>query len=196
MMGSVTLLDDYGQVSLLIFNAPEHAVHSGIDSLTFPGTMGHDDPPGSGKFLPHLGSLFSLGAGSIAIKHLDKLTIANGMAWSADASSMFFIDTPERKIYAFDFDNQKGTISKYPYYNTHPMSADKQKSIALLDFSLEGNQRVLVDFNDIGPASEVGNPDGMCIDASDNLWVACFGGGRVKCFDSKSGQSALSASPI
>lgn len=31
-------------------------------------------------------------------------------------------------------------------------------------------------------------PDGMCIDENDNLWVAFFRGGKVVCFDSKTGQ--------
>lgn len=33
-----------------------------------------------------------------------------------------------------------------------------------------------------------GIPDGMCIDADDNLWVAQWGGWCVSCFDSKTGE--------
>ena len=29
---------------------------------------------------------------------------------------------------------------------------------------------------------ESGTPDGMTVDADGNLWVACFGGGSVRCF--------------
>ena len=35
---------------------------------------------------------------------------------------------------------------------------------------------------------EDGAPDGMCIDAQDNLWVAVWGGRRVECRSSKNGE--------
>ena len=47
---------------------------------------------------------------------------------------------------------------------------------------------MLVDFDHVGQSSDIGNPDGMCIDDEDNLWVACFGGGRVIRFNGKTGE--------
>ena len=35
---------------------------------------------------------------------------------------------------------------------------------------------------------ENGVPDGMCIDAGDRLWVAVWGGSRIECHDSKTGE--------
>ena len=35
---------------------------------------------------------------------------------------------------------------------------------------------------------EMDLPDGMCIDENDNLWVAFYLGGKVVCFDSKTGK--------
>ena len=75
--------------------------------------MSHDDPPDSGKFLPGLGSLYSLDKAQGIKKHLSGLTISNGMAWSSDDKSMFFIDTPARKVYVFDYDPATGTISEF-----------------------------------------------------------------------------------
>ncbi len=45
-----------------------------------------------------------------------------------------------------------------------------------------GGRRVITEFS---PA--MGLPDGMAIDSDDGLWVACFGGGKVACIDSKTG---------
>ncbi|MEO0415476.1 MAG: SMP-30/gluconolactonase/LRE family protein, partial [Verrucomicrobiota bacterium] len=38
------------------------------------------------------------------------VTNSNGLAWSKDGSTMFYIDTPTKKIRAFDFDATAGTI--------------------------------------------------------------------------------------
>ena len=42
---------------------------------------------------------------------LEGLTIANGMGWTADARTMFFIDSPTREVWAFDFDLADSTIT-------------------------------------------------------------------------------------
>jgi len=39
------------------------------------------------------------------------VTNSNGLCWTADASIFYYIDTPTRKIRAFDFDNAEGNIS-------------------------------------------------------------------------------------
>lgn len=36
---------------------------------------------------------------------------ANGLAWSADRRTMYFIDTPTREVSAFDYDEVTGTVS-------------------------------------------------------------------------------------
>lgn len=44
------------------------------------------------------------------------------------------------------------------------------------------NRRTLINF-----PKEMGSPDGMCVDANDNLWVAFWLGNAVRCFDGRSG---------
>ena len=40
------------------------------------------------------------------------------------------------------------------------------------------------------------NPDGMCIDLEDRLWIACYGAGEIQCFDSTTGNKlAVIATP-
>lgn len=42
---------------------------------------------------------------------LDNLSVSNGIVWTADRNTMYFIDTPTRKVKAFAYDQGKGTIS-------------------------------------------------------------------------------------
>jgi sugar lactone lactonase YvrE len=98
-------------------------------------------------------NLYSLDTdGSVSLKLTD-LTNSNGICWSADASTMYHIDTPTLSIRAFDYDLATGEIS---------------------------NGRIAVDTAAKGYAS---SPDGMTIDADGNLWVAFCHGACVVCFD-------------
>ena len=90
--------------------------------------------------------------GSIGLKIPD-LTNSNGICWSADARTMYHIDTPTQTIRAFDFDLSSGDIS---------------------------NPRIVIDSAAKGYAS---SPDGMTIDSNGNLWVAFCHGACVICFD-------------
>jgi sugar lactone lactonase YvrE len=56
-------------------------------------------------------SLYCLGPNLDIRKMQDGITISNGIAWSPDNRIMYYIDTPTRKISAFDFDLEAGTIS-------------------------------------------------------------------------------------
>ncbi len=59
---------------------------------------------------PGVGVLYRLDNGILS-KVLDNLTIANGMGWTADRRTMFYIDSPTREVWAFDFDETTSTIS-------------------------------------------------------------------------------------
>jgi sugar lactone lactonase YvrE len=54
------------------------------------------------------GSLYKL-EGKIE-KILDNLTVSNGLGWNPDNNVMYLIDSPVRKVYAFDYDKNKGEI--------------------------------------------------------------------------------------
>jgi len=45
-------------------------------------------------------------------KKIEHLTISNGLAWNADNSIMYYINTPTNYIFAFDYDIQTGNISE------------------------------------------------------------------------------------
>ena len=59
--------------------------------------------------VPGAGALYRLD-GDRLVQVLDGLTIANGMGWTADHRTMFFIDSPSREVWAFDFDPADSSI--------------------------------------------------------------------------------------
>ncbi len=57
------------------------------------------------------GSLYMLeGDGSVK-KVVENVTISNGLAWSRDGTTMYYIDTPTHGIDAFDVDPESGVVS-------------------------------------------------------------------------------------
>ncbi len=69
------------------------------------GTMGLKAQPGAG-------SLYRLGRGARVLERMiPDVTISNGMTWSGDNRTMYYIDTPTQKVDAFDFDPSTGSIS-------------------------------------------------------------------------------------
>ncbi|XP_046563959.1 regucalcin-like isoform X2 [Haliotis rubra] len=143
---------------------------------TDPGTQNHRlndgkcDPRGrvwggtmEDDFKLNEGSLYCLDTDGSVSRKQDKVTISNGLAWSPDNKTMYYIDTSPRQVYAYDFDIESGGIS---------------------------NRRVVGNFNDLPELSskDVLGPDGMTIDTEGNLWVACFGGGCVAKIDPNTGK--------
>src|SRR5512141_1257277 len=57
------------------------------------------------------GSLYSLGLDGKARTLLSGLRISNGLAWSPDHRTLYFIDTPTRTIMAYDYAPTSGGIS-------------------------------------------------------------------------------------
>ena len=72
------------------------------------GTMAYDYAP--------VGSLYSIEADGSVRRLLGDLEIANGMAWSADGGTFYYIDSPTRRVDAFDYDLASGSLSnRRPY---------------------------------------------------------------------------------
>lgn len=122
------------------------------------GTMGGE--PVNGQVKPQKGSLYSF-ENKKPMKHLSKLGISNGLAWSADKKKMFYIDTHAGSIDEFDYDIKNGTMS-----NRRPLFTLKKHNIP-------------------------GGPDGMTIDKDGKLWVAIFNGHRVIKIDTEKRETLL-----
>lgn len=57
-------------------------------------------------------SLYSLGQNYSLHTLRGEISISNGLAWTADGKMMYFIDTPELCVFAYDYDLNTGSISK------------------------------------------------------------------------------------
>ena len=57
------------------------------------------------------GAMYCLHPDGQVEKHGGAYSIPNGIVWSADAKTMWHIDSPTRRVDAWDFDNATGTIS-------------------------------------------------------------------------------------
>ncbi len=58
-----------------------------------------------------IGSLYRLSPGGELATMLTGITISNGIGWSPDETVMYYVDTPQHVVEAFDFDAALGTIS-------------------------------------------------------------------------------------
>ncbi len=56
-------------------------------------------------------NLYKISKDGEATKMLDSITISNGIVWSSDKKTMYYIDTPTGNIRAYDFDMNNSTIS-------------------------------------------------------------------------------------
>ena len=95
------------------------------------------------------GSLYCLEKNRKLKKVLSSITISNGLGWSPDNTKMYYIDTPTRKVWSFDYSLLSGEIS---------------------------NRKTAADFSE---NRQEGSPDGMAVDAEGMIWVAHWGGARV-----------------
>lgn len=68
------------------------------------GTMGWHAEPGAG-------ALYRLDTDGIVRRMLTGVTISNGLGWSPDGTTMYYVDTPTLRVDQFDFDPVSGDIS-------------------------------------------------------------------------------------
>ena len=59
---------------------------------------------------PYMGNLYRIDAAMYVSEMIQSVTISNGLAWSLDSKTMYYIDTYKQVVYALDF-NTKSEIS-------------------------------------------------------------------------------------
>ena len=57
------------------------------------------------------GALYRLDEGRLLTRVIGGVTISNGMGWSRDQRTMYFIDSPTREVWAFDFEPTDSSIT-------------------------------------------------------------------------------------
>ena len=68
------------------------------------GTIAYDEAEGAA-------CLYRLDPDGRVVRVLDGVTISNGLAWSHDGATMYYIDTPTRRIDAFSYSPSTGEIA-------------------------------------------------------------------------------------
>ncbi|XP_019870755.2 regucalcin [Aethina tumida] len=111
------------------------------------------------------GALFSLENKEIKT-HLTDIGMSNGLCWSSDHKTMYYIDSLKEYVEQFDFDIKNGTICN---------------GRVIFTPAKHGIDGVL---------------DGMTIDTDDNLWIAIFNGYRVIQIDPRKPETLLQTVPI
>lgn len=77
--------------------------------LFFLGTMSLET---EGEFPPNKGSFFSVNNDLVLKKQVTPVTISNGIAWSLNDDTLYYIDSTTRKVVGFDYNPQTGEICK------------------------------------------------------------------------------------
>ncbi|KAJ8666826.1 hypothetical protein QAD02_008488 [Eretmocerus hayati] len=107
---------------------------------------------------PNRGALYLLDKELVLKTVHSPVSISNGLTWSPQRDVMYYIDSTEYQIWAFDYSNSTGSISK---------------------------KRIVFD---VKKNNLKGLPDGMTIDADGNLWIALFDGAAVIQVNPESGK--------
>ena len=91
-------------------------------------------------------------------------TTGNGLAWSPDARTLYWADTPSHTIRAWDWNADDNSLARPRVFASWP--------------GKPAGWQAGVDHN---AAHELygGRPDGAAVDAEGNYWVAMFEGGRI-----------------
>jgi sugar lactone lactonase YvrE len=97
---------------------------------------------------PRTGALYRVDPDGSFTELLLGVGISNGIDWSLDAQTMYYIDSLAHSLDAFDYDLDTATIS---------------------------NRRTVAPIEE-----ELGDPDGLTLDAEGTIWLAVWGGSRVR----------------
>jgi sugar lactone lactonase YvrE len=115
MNQSISMLNESGELRELA--SPEARQASEVrmnDGVADPwgrfwvGSMAFDESEGRG-------SLYRFHESSGAVTMLDDVTISNGLGWSPDQRTMYYVDSGPGTLYAFDVDEQGEISNQHPF---------------------------------------------------------------------------------
>jgi sugar lactone lactonase YvrE len=107
------LVDARGRVETLleIWADPGVRMNDGgtdPDGRFYCGSMAYDVTPGAG-------ALYRLDPGGAVSVVLDAVTISNGLAWTPDGRTAYYVDSPTQRIDVFDYEAEAGLINRRPF---------------------------------------------------------------------------------
>ena len=88
------------------------------------------------QFTEGVASLYRMNTDKTVHKMLDDVTVSNGIAWTKDKKTMYYVDSYLRRIDAFDYDDANGAITNRRVVVTIPEGGGSPDGIALDE---EGN---------------------------------------------------------
>jgi sugar lactone lactonase YvrE len=108
---------------------------------------------------PEAGALYCFSKNKIFEKQIENVTISNGLAWTADKKTMYYIDTMADTVRSYDIveNTEGGKIS---------------------------DEKVVIN----GDYNKLGYLDGMTIDMEGMLWIAHCNGGCIRRWNPKTGK--------
>ena len=106
----------------------------------------------------NLARLFCLDIESRLVVKAGNAMTGNGLAWSPDASTLYWADTPGHIIRAWDWDSRSNLMSRERVFKQWPPKPDGWQP---------------------GRSGYVGRPDGAAVDVLGNYYVAMYEGARV-----------------
>lgn len=104
-----------------------HFINNPLPEKTIRFNDGKCDP--SGRFwvgsmhlsqITGAASLYRMDADTSVHEVLREVTVSNGIVWTSDKKTMYYIDSPLRRIDAFDYDNTSGAINNRRIVATIP----------------------------------------------------------------------------
>jgi sugar lactone lactonase YvrE len=97
---------------------------------------------------PRTGVLYRVDPDATYTELLHGIGISNGIDWSLDGQTMYYVDSHAHSLDAFDYDLDTATLA---------------------------NRRTIAPIEE-----ELGDPDGLTVDAEGTIWLAVWGGSRVR----------------
>lgn len=85
-----------------------------VQGRLWAGTMSIDESPGAGNVY-----VFDKGKSE---KKIENVTISNGLAWSIDNKTLYYIDTPTFEVVSYQYESTTGTIKDKKVVITIPKS--------------------------------------------------------------------------
>lgn len=74
--------------------------------------MGPEIEDNPGHYHKRRGSLYSVELDGTVVKRLRNVSISNGLAWSSDNRTFYYVDTYNYAVEAYDFDVVSGNLSE------------------------------------------------------------------------------------